>query len=307
MEDINGLVLSLNNKADAEHTHSGYAQSEHTHSKDDITGLIEYSAGDNITIDSDGKISATVSGGKEYTAGSGISISADGVISATSTGGTETVYQAGEGISISGETVSVDFSKVAAKEHEHSGYAITGHFHGMEDINGLVLSLNNKADSDHTHNATSINGLSTVATSGSYNDLTDKPAIPDSVTYTAGENISISDSGVISAVDTKYTAGTGIAIENGVISCTVEGGGSEYLAGSCIDITDNIVNLQIADERGFNVLNTGLSLNFEVIATQDDVFAVDQKVSGLQETVTDIGNSLGDINTILDEINGEVI
>ena len=99
--------------------------------------------------------------------------------------------------------------------------------------------------------------------------------------YTAGENITISKDNVISATAAKYTA------------------------GSCIDITGNVVSLQIADERGFNVLNTGLSLNFEVIATQDDVFAVDQKVNGLQETVTDIGNSLGDINTILDEINGE--
>lgn len=204
----------------------------------------------------------------------------------------------------------------------------------------LQLLLDLKSPLKHTHSAADISDLENISgteyTAGSNIEITSNNVInctvkvPESVqytagkgieitaenvinctvtpgsgtTYTAGENITISEDGVISAVDTKYSAGGGISISSeGVIRCTIP----SNIAGSCIDITGNVVSLQIADERGFNVLNTGLSLNFEVIAAKDDVFAVDQKVNGLQENVTDIGNSLGDINTILDAINGEEI
>ena len=39
---------------------------------------------------------------------------------------------------------------------------------------------------------------------------------------TAGDNISITNTGVISATDTTYTAGTGISIVNGVISLNID-------------------------------------------------------------------------------------
>ncbi len=48
-------------------------------------------------------------------------------------------------------------------------------------INGTQFSPSNYA---------TLSGLSTVATSGSYNDLSNKPAIP---TYNAGSNLSLSD------------------------------------------------------------------------------------------------------------------
>ncbi len=63
--------------------------------------------------------------------------------------------------------------------------------------------------------ARNVLGLSTVASTGSYNDLTDK--------LTAGTNIDITN-GVISSTDTntEYTAGTGISIDgNNSISSTI--------------------------------------------------------------------------------------
>lgn len=39
-------------------------------------------------------------------------------------------------------------------------------------------ALDEKSDTGHTHSASDVSGLSTVATSGSYNDLTNKPTIP---------------------------------------------------------------------------------------------------------------------------------
>ena len=42
----------------------------------------------------------------------------------------------------------------------------------------ITNKLAGKANSTHTHTASQVTGLATVATSGSYNDLTNKPTIP---------------------------------------------------------------------------------------------------------------------------------
>ena len=89
--------------------------------------------------------------------------------------------------------------------------------------------------------ARNVLGLSTVASSGSYNDLTDK--------LTAGTNIDITD-GVISSKDTNttYTAGTGIAIDgNNAISSTITqytdaNAQAAFTAGTNIDITDGVIS-----------------------------------------------------------------
>ena len=89
--------------------------------------------------------------------------------------------------------------------------------------------------------ARNVLGLSTVASSGSYNDLTDK--------LTAGTNIDITN-GVISSTDTntEYTAGTGIAIDgNNAISSTITqytdaDAQSAFTAGTNIDITNGVIS-----------------------------------------------------------------
>lgn len=54
------------------------------------------------------------------------------------------------------------------------------------------------------------------------------PTPESPIEYTAGDNIQISENNVISATDTTYTAGSGITIENNVISA-VGGGGVEVV------------------------------------------------------------------------------
>ena len=99
-----------------------------------------------------------------------------------------TTYSAGTGITIDGTTISVQSGVYAYVTHTHSTSEITGldsalstkadstHTHSTSEITGLDSALSTKADSTHTHSTNEITGLATVATSGSYNDLLDKPS-----------------------------------------------------------------------------------------------------------------------------------
>lgn len=104
-----------------------------------------------------------------------------------------------------------------------------------------------------------------VATSGSYNDLLDKPSIPN---YTAGDNVTI-ENGVISATDTTYTAGSGISITNGVISATGETGAQPIY----FDFTKNLIdkNHFVCPSSTTKYANNGLTFN-----SANDYFAVNR-------------------------------
>ena len=122
--------------------------------------------------------------------------------------------------------------------------------------------------------ARNVLGLSTVASTGSYNDLTDK--------LTAGTNIDITN-GVISSTDTntEYTAGTGISIDgNNAISTTVtdtdtvrsvtaggntlaDGETLAFTAGSNVTITENAgaVTISSTDTNTTYTAGTGISID----------------------------------------------
>jgi hypothetical protein len=64
----------------------------------------------------------------------------------------------------------------------------TAHSHAVSDVTGLQTALDAKqaagsyAAASHTHTAGQVSGLSTVATTGNYADLSNKPTIPAAVT-----------------------------------------------------------------------------------------------------------------------------
>lgn len=93
-----------------------------------------------------------------YTAGTNVSISAQNVISAT-----DTTYTAGTGIEITAGNV-INNTQTSAEWGNISG--------DIDDQTDLQNILADKVDSSD---------LSTVATSGSYNDLSNKPTIPTKV------------------------------------------------------------------------------------------------------------------------------
>lgn len=101
-----------------------------------------------------------------------------------------------------------------------------------------------KANTNHTQAASTITGLSTVATSGSYNDLSNKPTIPP--TYTLPTATTSTLGGV--KVD-----GSTITISNGVISSS---GGS---SGSYLPLTGGTL---AGDLRLKDAANYGRTLYF---------------------------------------------
>lgn len=156
-------------------------------------------------------------------------------------------YTAGTGIDITGATISVDTSVVAE----------------VSDIPTKTSDLTNDGD-DGVHPFVATDDLATVATSGSYNDLLNKPTIPtvnnatltiqkngsQVATFTANASSNVTanigvpvntsdlnnDSGFITATDYADAStagvvkvGTGLSIDaSGVLSATGSGGTSRY-------------------------------------------------------------------------------
>ena len=137
--------------------------------------------------------------------------------------------------------------------------------------------------------ARNVLGLSSVASTGSYNDLTDK--------LTAGTNIDITN-GVISssATNTEYTAGTGISIDaNNSISSTITqytdaNAQAAFTAGTNIDITNGVISS--TDTNTEYTAGTGISIdgNNAISTTVTDTDTV--------RSVTAGGNTLADGETL---------
>ncbi len=136
--------------------------------------------------------------------------------------------------------------------------------------------------------ARNVLGLSTVASSGSYNDLTDK--------LTAGTNIDITN-GVISSTDTntEYTAGTGISIDgNNAISTTVTdtdtvrsvtAGGNTLADGETLAFTEGS-NVTITENAGAVTIsstdtNTTYSVGDGGLTQNNFTNALKSKLDGL--------------------------
>ena len=96
----------------------------------------------------------------------------------------------------------------------------------------IQTQLNGKAASSHTHTTSQVSGLATVATSGSYDDLTNKPSIPAAYTLPTASASTLGG----------VKIGSGINISSGVISVTTSSIGaataththSQYLTSSSL-------------------------------------------------------------------------
>lgn len=85
---------------------------------------------------------------------------------------------------------SEDFATQEELTQGLAGKANTVHTHAISDVTNLQDQLNGKAAASHTHTAAQVSGLANVATSGSYNDLSNKPSIP---TVPSGTSNAVAD------------------------------------------------------------------------------------------------------------------
>lgn len=131
-----------------------------------------------------------------------------------------------------GQMTAANSGITAAKVTKYDGYEniINGKQDAITASNKLSVSL--------------ISGLAKVATSGSYNDLEDKPSIPDvsgkQDKLTAGSNITISGNTISATVPTdvvKYTAQTLTTAQKSQARSNI-GAGTSSFSGSYNDLSD---------------------------------------------------------------------
>lgn len=106
-------------------------------------------------------------------------------IPSLSGGAAATSGQYVSGVTVSGHKVTVTKATLPVVTLASLGVTATAaELNYMDGVTSNVQTqLNGKAASSHTHTASQVSGLATVATSGSYNDLSDKPEIPSLSDY----------------------------------------------------------------------------------------------------------------------------
>lgn len=231
---------------------------------------------------------ATVSGGGSYTlpfasatvlggvkVGSGLAIDANGVLSSTVVGGTGTVTSV---------SVAAGSNKVTV-----TGSPITSSGTVTVDIDETNINV---ANTTGDISAARVTGLSAVATSGSYADLTSKPTIP--TTTSALTN----DSGFITNADvrTQISVSGSLAYNSstGVISYTAPVLAPVATSGAYSDLTGVPVLATVATSGSYNdLLNKPTLTNGTV--TSVSVAAGSNKLSVTGSPITSSGTVTLDI------------
>jgi hypothetical protein len=195
------------------------------------------------------------------------------------------------------------------------------HVHSVSDVTGLQTALDSKqvagsyAASSHTHTASQVSGLASVATSGSYADLSNKPTaytLPSATTTTSGgvvigSGLSVS-SGTVSANVTSVAGRTGAVT---IASTDVSGlptagtGSTNYCAGNDSRLSDA---RQPTSHTHGNITNAGAigSTTGQVVVTTTSgvlttaaTISASSQVSGLATVATsglasDLSGTLAD-------------
>lgn len=207
--DIETLQTAIDGKAATNHTHSEYANANHTHSDAtaEASGFLSYS--------DKSKLDGIATGANNYVHPASHPASmVEGLATVATSGSYNDLTNKPSAMTPTAHThAQYDVTGLATALN---GKASASHTHSQSDITGLETALSGKANTSHTHSiddvtettskkimtsaertklsgiaenannythpashpASMITGLSSVATSGSYEDLSNKPTIP---------------------------------------------------------------------------------------------------------------------------------
>lgn len=206
---------ALSGKANTSHTHTqsqvtgletalaGKAASSHSHAQSDITGLDTALSGKSDTSHTHSVATTSAAGfmsGDDKSKLDGIAAGANKITVDTALSSTSTNP-------VQNKVINTALSGKAASSHTHSVATTTAAgFMSKDDktkLNGIATGANNYTHPS-THAASMITGLAEVATSGSYTDLTDKPT---SMTPTAHSHAQSDITGLATALNGKASTG----------------------------------------------------------------------------------------------------
>ena len=151
-------------------------------------------------------------------------------------------------------------------------------------------------------NASTITGLSTVATSGDYNDLTNKPTIPSEYTLPTASATQLGG----------VKIGAGLSINDGVLSAngggTADSGYPRFVNGTILAYVDedNILERSEIQEKIINALDYALSCPSGNITILPD--EMDPSIKNLALALSNISVELGkEINVSGAELSGQEV
>ena len=276
-----------------------------------------YSAGDNVTIDANNKISATDT---KYTAGNGISIDSNNnnAISVKLKNGEQNLVVNQDGLSLN-QNLNVTSVNAGGTVINNGGLSIGGNTYvSSNGLNASGQKITNVANGTEDSDAVNYGQLKAIEqTAGKgWNVSTNggtatKVAPGDTVDFAGDSNISVSNEGKnvkvalkndisVNKITTNYAYVTNVDETNNSSVTNVEYvnkqiAGSALSAGNGIDITNKVVSVKLKEgEQNLVVDASGLSLNQEISVS---------KVTTNNAYVTNVDASKGSSVTNVDYVN----
>ena len=161
ISDVTGLAGELDGKAAATHTHSNYAAKTHTHTLADISETTEKKV---MTAAERTKLNGIATGANNYSHPATHPASIiTGLAEVATSGSYDDLTDKPTSMSPTAHTHAQ--SDITGLATALSGKASTEHTHAQDDITGLADALAGKASSSHTHGAatTTANGMMSAA------------------------------------------------------------------------------------------------------------------------------------------------
>ncbi len=284
IDEITGLETALSGKANTSHTHSNYADVDHTHST--------YANSSHTHAQSDI---------------SGLSIALNAKANASHTHAQNEITNLEAALAGKASSSHNHDSSYSAISHTHSAASTTAAgFMSAADktkLNGIAAGANAYTHPS-THAASMITGLASVATSGSYSDLTNKPSsfTPSAHSHAQSDITGLASalSGKASSSHTHSNATTSVA---GFMSASDKTKLDGIATGANKTTVDSALSSTSTNPVQNKVINTALAgkANSSHTHTQSQITGLESALSGKASTshthtASDVGAISSDLS-----------